>query len=188
LAQPIESPASIFERLGKAICEVGGEDLLAAVRREFTAVPSEKVEIERLRAAWDGFLKDVRIRIGTLLKADNVAFLLGAGASREAGGVLLGSIPIEVERDLLGRGVTGDGVRPWVRLFYEAVRQLGGAGDGVPSSDQQIQGRFRGIATATALRSNYETVLSLLWRWRSAMPENGGADTTRQGQPSRHRF
>ena len=38
-------------------------------------------------------LKETRVRIGTLLKTDNVSFLIGAGASISAGGVSLANIP-----------------------------------------------------------------------------------------------
>ncbi|MCS6857380.1 MAG: hypothetical protein NZM37_06690 [Sandaracinaceae bacterium] len=46
-------------------------------------------------------LQEIRVRIGTLLKMESVSFLLGAGASAECGGPLLGSIPIEIEERLL---------------------------------------------------------------------------------------
>ena len=45
-------------------------------------------------------LKEARVRVGTLLKTDNVSFLLGAGASMKAGGIGLASIPPELERTL----------------------------------------------------------------------------------------
>jgi hypothetical protein len=37
----------------------------------------------------DKILKEMRIRIGTLLKTDNISFLFGAGASMKAGGFSL---------------------------------------------------------------------------------------------------
>lgn len=49
---------------------------------------AEAVLIERL--------KEARVRVGTILKTDNVSFLIGAGASMNAGGVGLASIPLTV--------------------------------------------------------------------------------------------
>src|SRR5712692_4920500 len=45
-------------------------------------------------------LKETRVRVGTLLKTDNVSFLIAAGASMMAGGIGLASIPVELERAL----------------------------------------------------------------------------------------
>jgi hypothetical protein len=38
-------------------------------------------------------LKETRVRVGTLLKTDNVSFLIGTGASMKAGGIGLAWIP-----------------------------------------------------------------------------------------------
>lgn len=46
-------------------------------------------------------LKETRVRMGTLLKTDNVSFLIGAGASISAGGVSLANIPKPLEDALL---------------------------------------------------------------------------------------
>lgn len=69
--------------------------------------------------------REMRVRIGTMLKTDNVAFLLGAGASKSAGGILLGKIPEDIEEKLLHIGYK-NGVRlaRWLRLFYEIVSRI----------------------------------------------------------------
>lgn len=64
--------------------------------------------------------KEMRIRIGTMLKTDNVSFLFGAGASMIAGGILLGKIPEVIEKELLFRGYkNGLRLARWLKLFYE---------------------------------------------------------------------
>jgi hypothetical protein len=79
--------------------KIGGTEALSAqliaelsstdpdIQKKATAVLSER-------------LKETRVRIGILLKTDNISFLIGAGASMSAGGVGLASIPVELERDL----------------------------------------------------------------------------------------
>jgi len=73
---------------------------------------------------WAAFLKDIQIKVGTLLKSDSVSFLLGAGASKNAGGVLLGTIPVEIENQLLKAGVDGKDVKKWIEIFYVAANRL----------------------------------------------------------------
>ena len=107
-----------------------------------------------------------------MLKADSVSFLLGAGTSKNAGGVLLGSIPIEVENELLKEGVIGTEVRKWLKLFYRAVYWLNPAEENVPKNKNEIISRVNSN-DKKPIKINYELVLSLLYRWRSATM-NGG--------------
>lgn len=76
-------------------------------------------------------LKEMRVRIGTLLKTDNVSFLFGAGASISAGGVSLATIPKEIEEDLLRKvdeeqkkEEKEDEVPSWINLFYRTVSAI----------------------------------------------------------------
>lgn len=127
-----------------------------------------------LSDCWSEFTKQARLRIGALLKADNVSFLLGAGASKDAGGVLLGSIPKEIEQEFLKERIQDGVVKPEVPLFYAAVNQLDGGKSHVPTTGQQIVNRRNDLNGAQPLKVNFEAALSLLWRWRSALPEGGG--------------
>jgi len=69
--------------------------------------------------------KEMRVRIGTMLKTDNVSFLFGAGASKVAGGILLGTIPEVIEKELLFRGYkSGLRLARWLKLFYEIVSKI----------------------------------------------------------------
>lgn len=156
--------------------EIGGENLLAEVR----ATPEVGDEEPAQRAGRDAreVLADVRIRIGTLLKAETVSFLLGAGTSKDCGGPLIGSLPLDLERALLQEGVSGKDrprVRRWLKVFYLAVRQTVG-GDGAPVSRDAIVARRDKLARAgvESLPANFEQVLARLHRWRSAIPESGG--------------
>lgn len=117
--------------LEKAVFEVGGEDQLAKVR---VAPSGEASTTESVEA----FLRGTRIRLGTLLKTSSVSFLLGAGASKYAGGVLIGSIPTEIELKLLRRGIRGGRVRRWLALFYEASTWLSSQATAVPGGRKQI--------------------------------------------------
>lgn len=122
-------------------------------------------------------LDDIRVRVGTLLKAETVSFLLGAGASVDCGGQLIGSVPLEVERELQGKGITGTAmprVRRWLSVFYLAVR-CAGADDGSPANRHQIFNRHNALNSSGAerLNANFEKVLATLYRWRASLPHSG---------------
>lgn len=144
--------------------EIGGE----ALYRDVTDEDAKKKQI----------LDDIRIHIGTLLKTETVSFLLGAGASVECGGPLISSVPIAVEDALLKNGITGNAkprIRRWLRVFYLAVRHAG-SDEEIPLDRNSILKRRNHIAEegAKPLGVNFEKLLALLYRWRSALPESGG--------------
>lgn len=154
--------------------EIGGEDLLAASRP--TAVDT-CAQIPATEGLPISVLDDIRVRIGTLLKTETVSFLLGAGASVDCGGQLIGSVPTKVEYALHERVVsdTAGPVRQWLSIFYLAVK-YSGRGDAVPVSPEEILERremLRG-GSAQPIRANFEEVLATLHRWRSALPQTGG--------------
>ena len=115
-----------------------------------------------------------RIRMGTLLKTDTVSFLLGAGASKDCGGLLIGKIPTAIERALHSVGVSHDTdprVQPWLRLFYSAAHRSARSED-VPFDDAGILARSASLASesVTALPVNFERLLTRLHSWRVAVP------------------
>ncbi|MCA9628654.1 MAG: hypothetical protein KC766_13340, partial [Myxococcales bacterium] len=131
---PADSPIQdAWLALSKAAFDIEGDDQLAAIRQQFPTEPTEEADKRKLQTKWDQFLKDLRIRIGTLLKTDSVSLLLGAGASKDAGGVLIGSVPLEVERLLIDDGINGQRVRQWLKIFYAVLsheqRENGAASD-----------------------------------------------------------
>ncbi len=160
--------------------EVGHEDRLSPLREEFPQEPGNDEARKRCRTEWEEFVKESRIRFGTLLKTDTVSFLLGAGASKVAGGVLLGKVPLPVERVLLDRGTNGSAVADWLKLFYAAVHRLAGVKEeaSTPGSEGEILKRVEEInnpeTTQVELPVNLEHLLSILFRWRAAIPETGG--------------
>ena len=107
-----------------------------------------------------------------------VSLLLGAGASVDCGGQLIGSVPLELERVLHDQGITG--IRPprlrrWLVTLYLAVRYAGGDED-TPVTRQAILARRDAVDSGEAepLPVNFEAVLATLHRWRSALSETGG--------------
>jgi hypothetical protein len=70
--------------------------------------------------------KEFRIRIGTLLKTDNVSFLLGAGCSIRCGGLTLAEIPYKIEKGLHEEGYKGNGAAKWLKIFYRCVSVCAG--------------------------------------------------------------
>ena len=155
-----------------ATFEIGGDDQLSALRREFDTEPSDDEGKRRLLEKWEQWLRDAKIRLGTLLKGDAIAFLLGSGASREAGGVLLRTVPLEIERALLEVGCQDEKVKPWLRAVYAAVDAIASEGREGRSDAQILTRKAEVQKGATELAVNYEALLGCLHRWRSALPEH----------------
>jgi hypothetical protein len=167
--------------------EIGGEDLLTLGHGEPTPAGTDAQQGDAARKQRD-VLEDIRVRVGTLLKTENVSFLLGAGASVDCGGPLIGSVPIEIERKLQEQGITETAKPPvqiWLSLFYLAVR-LTGVGKTSPVSEDEILTRRQALGgdVAERLEANLEAVLATLHRWRSALPEAGGRLQIIDGSPS----
>ena len=155
--------------------EIGGENLLPMPDPEEDAADLQSDDGgRRLSEALD----DIRVRIGTLLKTETVSLLLGAGASVDCGGELIGAMPLAIERALQSDGITGRSkprIRRWLPLFYLALRSCGGDDSG-PVTRDEIFGRRQqlNVDSPSPLKVNFEQVLALLHRWRSALPETGG--------------
>ncbi len=157
--------------------EIGGENLLAPALTESDqngaaaqATPPQPLPRETL--------DDIRVRVGTLLKTETVSFLLGAGASVDCGGQLIGVVPLAVERDLHEKGITGGQkprVRRWLVIFYVAVRHCAGKTNTPVTRDEIVARRatLRGT-DADKLPTNFEQVLATLHRWRAALSQTGG--------------
>jgi len=87
---------------------------------------SENQQIVVQKRVRDEILKEMRVRISTVLKTDNVSFLLGAGTSMAAGGISLASIPASLEEKLIEKAKHGHKDAPpgWITLFYDVVSTL----------------------------------------------------------------
>ena len=157
--------------------EIAGEEFLQPLQAESVPVGSQ-AQVGTTGGRQGEALEDIRVRLGTLLKTETVSLLLGAGASVDCGGLLIGAVPLQVENNLLGDGITG-GQRPrmgrWLPVFYLAVRCSGGD-DSTPVTRNEILARRAALngGSAAPLQVNFERVLATLHRWRSALPETGG--------------
>ena len=157
--------------------EIGGEAFLVPAGTKSHSSGADAQE----GAAVDrqlGALEDIRVRVGTLLKTETVSLLLGAGASVDCGGQLIGSVPLSIERHLNDEGVDGEQapqIQPWLTAFYLAVR-LSGRDGSTPVTCEEILARRVALigGSAAPLQVNFERVLATLHRWRSALPEAGG--------------
>lgn len=123
----------------------------------------------------DKDLENVRLRVGTLLKAENVSLLLGAGASVDCGGQLIGSVPLDIERILQEEAEKDNSHgQQWLSAFYLSARYCG-AGNSPVKDDEIIKRREQlEDSNVSPLKANFEQVLARLYRWRSALPATGG--------------
>lgn len=152
--------------------EIGGEDLFASAATS-DSTESKKTTDQTLP---QDVIDDIRVRIGTLLKTETVSFLLGAGASVDCGGQLIGTVPVAVEKALCVEGIKGNKVSKWLKIFYLAIRYLSD-GNTTPVTRKEILDRrdtFSKDENSTSLNVNFEQVLAILHRWRSALPATGG--------------
>lgn len=94
---------------------IGGDDWL---KKELASCQKRADGSE---SAEDRAQQKFRVMVGTLLKMDNVSFLLGAGCSKDAGGVLFRKVPLKIEKALLQAGKWGRGNRSWLNSFYAGV-------------------------------------------------------------------
>lgn len=116
-------------------------------------------------------LKETRARVGTLLKIDNVSFLLGAGASMKAGGIGLASIPLELEKALHEKTAQANAANEdigWLSLFYETVSLLSRQEFKLATRSQELT---QDLAQASKIPCNLEDYLSRLHIWLAGMGE-----------------
>lgn len=144
---------------------IGGEEKLAGLQERFVDIQVAEDNERELRGQWSDFVKEVRIRLGTVLKSQRVSVLLGAGASRAAGGPVLANIPVDVEDGLIDKSLE-DGEDPsWLAAFYAACARNGGL---VPASGDEVAAR-RTESDRTPIAANYERVLFTLHVWKEAL-------------------
>lgn len=115
-------------------------------------------------------LKETRVRVGTLLKTDNVSFLIGAGASMKAGGVGLALIPHELEKVLHEKAQESDNRQDpeWLLLFYATASVLSGQTLNLSVRRAALSGD---LSLVPKIPINLEDYLSHLHMWRAGMNE-----------------
>jgi len=115
-------------------------------------------------------LKETRVRVGTLLKTDNVSFLIGAGASMNAGGIGLALIPYELEKLLHAKVEEPNNTQDtnWFSLFYETASALSGQ---TFNPAERREALARGLTDVPKIPINLEDYLSHLHMWRAGMNE-----------------
>lgn len=184
--EPAQSSAQtkIDFLLDNKVLVAGKEILKSDLEKAFAAqleegvLPCDKKDVVLREAT-----KEIRIRIGTLLKTDNVALLIGAGCSLDAGGVSLRYIPFEIERDILNAGIAGENVQSWLVLFYEVVKSFTPDRDFKPkdrhkkmeeieseiASSGEGSDKARKIVNDFLIRINFETFLTRLYSWQDVL-------------------
>lgn len=121
-------------------------------------------------------LKETRVRVGTLLKTDNVSFLIGAGASMKAGGVGLAAIPLKLEKALHDKAQTAVAAEDtgWLSLFYATVSALSGHPFELAARRQALAGDLEEVPK---IACNLEDYLSRLHVWLAGMGEYAASTT-----------
>ena len=103
-------------RLSDYQIRIGNEDIVERHLHGILSSDPENVDNqEKARKALDELLREMRVRFGTIIKTDNVSFLIGAGASLAAGGVSLACIPKPLEKALIDKAA-GENKGKWGTL------------------------------------------------------------------------
>lgn len=158
-------------RLSDYQIRIGNEDIIERhLHGILSADPENAENQEKAQKALDELLKEMRVRFGTIIKTDNVSFLLGAGASLAVGGVSLANIPKPLEKALLDKASgeqKGTAVPGWITLFYKIASVLS-LGD--LSFDTRLN-LFQSTEEkdVLAIDLNLEAFLSQLHTWHAGM-------------------
>lgn len=178
--------ADLTQVLEKNSIIIGGVDIVKQRLDRITLKDdTELCDDTGVLDALEDIKREMRVRIGTMLKTDNVSFLFGAGASKVAGGILLGKIPNDIEKELLFRGFKG-GLRlaRWLKLFYEIISKI-------TSSTDNAKGRYaiyqkeQSSTDDTRIPVNFEELLSHIcmlfsavniYGYKLILKEDGQAD------------
>jgi hypothetical protein len=158
-------------RLSDYQIRIGNDDIVERHLHGILSSDPENVDNqEKARKALDELLKEMRVRFGTIIKTDNVSFLIGAGASLSAGGVSLASIPKPLEKTLIDKAAGDQKEKEapgWIALFYKitsALSQKDCSFDDRSNLFQSAEGE--GIPP---IELNLEDFLSQLHAWHSGM-------------------
>jgi hypothetical protein len=119
-------------------------------------------------------LKETRVRVGTLLKTDNVSFLIGAGASIAAGGVGIATVPLTLERKLQETAAhDDDGGAEWLSLFYASASVI--SGNALTVAERAVVLGEEDVAADQQIALNLERYLTWLHMWRASMTDDSTA-------------
>lgn len=158
-------------RLSDYQIRIGNEDFIERHLQGILSDDPENAENqEKARKALDELLKEMRVRFGTIIKTDNVSFLLGAGASLAVGGVSLANIPKPLEKALIDKATgeqKGKAAPGWIALFYMIASVLSQKNFSFDSRAKLFQSTEEN--NIPPIEWNLEDFLSQLHAWHAGM-------------------
>lgn len=158
-------------RLSDYQIRIGNEDIIERHLQGILSDDPENAENqEKAQKALDELLKEMRVRFGTIIKTDNVSFLLGAGASLAVGGVSLANIPKPLEKALIDKAAgeqKGKAAPGWIALFYMIASVLSQKDFSFDSRAKLFQSTEEN--NIPPIEWNLENFLSRLHAWHAGM-------------------
>ncbi len=158
-------------RLSDYQIRIGNEDIIERhLHGILSADPENAGNQEKAQKALDDLLKEMRVRFGTIIKTDNVSFLLGAGTSLAVGGVSLANIPKPLEKALIDKAAgeqEGKAAPGWIILFYKIASVLSHGDFSLDARSELFQSTEDKDIPAIDL--NLEAYLSQLHAWLAGM-------------------
>lgn len=150
---------------------IGSEDIIERKLHDILSLGLEETEKQdKVQKALVELLKEMRVRFGTILKTDNVSFLLGAGVSLNVGGLSLANIPKALEKALLDKASgeqEGEVIPEWIMLFYKIVSALSKSDYFFEDRSELFQSSDEKDIEAIGL--NLETCLCQMHTWHAGM-------------------
>lgn len=150
---------------------IGRDDIIEQHLHGVLAVDPENSENQQKAQERLGeLLKEMRVRFGTIIKTDNLSFLIGAGVSLAAGGLSLANIPKPLEKALLTTATNEqkeEAVPGWIILFYSTASALSQGDFCFEARSQLLQATEEDRIPEIAL--NLEAYLSQLHTWSAGM-------------------
>jgi len=158
-------------RLSDYQIRIGNEDIIERhLHGILSADPENAENQEKAQKALDELFKEMRVRFGTIIKTDNVSFLLGAGASLPVGGVSLTNVPKPIEKALIDKAKDeqkGKEAPAWIDLFYTIASALSRKDFSFDARSQLFQSTAE--EDIPAIGVNLEAYLSQLHTWHAGM-------------------
>ncbi|WP_051328127.1 SIR2 family protein [Desulfatirhabdium butyrativorans] len=157
-------------RLSDYQIRIGNEDIIERhLHGILSAGPENPENQEKAQKALDELLKEMRVRFGTIIKTDNVSFLLGAGSSLAAGSISLANIPKPLEKVLIDKAKAeqkGKKAPAWIELFYMVASALSRENFSFDIRSELLSTEEKDIP---AISVNLEAYLSQLHTWHAGM-------------------
>lgn len=156
---------------------IGADNIIEPARKLLEESLQDENTKRKAEEKLQEMLKEMRVRFGTLLKTDNVSFLMGAGSSIKAGGISLATIPKPLELSLIDKAENKEEkeqIPSWTLLFYRIVSVITREGYAFDNRRKLLKEAYE---ETNAISINLEDFMSHLHMWFAGIEDFGESVT-----------